>query len=255
MINEIQVKRAIKAGNSSAVILPRAWLNREVRIELIKKTPETILLEVIGILKEHIELKKVVGIYLVGSYARNEEDANSDIDILVVSDNIDRESIRDGIYNILIVSKELIKQKMETDLFPIGQMIKEALPLMNADYLKKLEVKITKKNIKWYLDTTKEKIKLIDKNLKKEKINNRVIYTLILRIRTLYIIGKLIENKSYSKKEFVKMITKISGNKTAYVSYVLVKDNREEAGETKKEEAERLLNYLRKQLEDVKKRI
>ena len=30
---EAQIKRAVKAGNSSAVILPRAWLNKEVRVE------------------------------------------------------------------------------------------------------------------------------------------------------------------------------------------------------------------------------
>jgi antitoxin component of MazEF toxin-antitoxin module len=44
---EIQIKKAIKAGNSSAVILPRAWLNKDIRVELIKKTPEIILSEVI----------------------------------------------------------------------------------------------------------------------------------------------------------------------------------------------------------------
>ena len=35
----VQIKKAVKAGNSSAVVLPRAWLNKEVKIELFKKTP------------------------------------------------------------------------------------------------------------------------------------------------------------------------------------------------------------------------
>ena len=94
---EIQIKKAIKAGNSSAVILPRAWLNKEVRIELIKKTPEAILYDVLEILKKHILLESITGVYLVGSYARGEEDENSDIDVLVITNNIDKEMISEGI--------------------------------------------------------------------------------------------------------------------------------------------------------------
>ena len=70
---EIQLKRAVRAGNSSAVILPKAWLNQEVRVELVKKTPEIILSDVIEIAKKYIELSSIIGIYLTGSYARGEE--------------------------------------------------------------------------------------------------------------------------------------------------------------------------------------
>ena len=44
---EIQIKKTVKAGNSSAVVLPKSWLNQNVRVELIKKTPEIMLLDVI----------------------------------------------------------------------------------------------------------------------------------------------------------------------------------------------------------------
>ena len=37
----MEIKKTVKAGNSSAVILPRAWLNQEVRVELVKKSQET----------------------------------------------------------------------------------------------------------------------------------------------------------------------------------------------------------------------
>ena len=91
---EAQIKKAVRAGNSSAVILPRAWLNKEVRVELAKKSHETILLEAINIIKKYIALKDVVGIYLTGSYARGEEDENSDIDIFIlVNDAQSRERL------------------------------------------------------------------------------------------------------------------------------------------------------------------
>ncbi len=251
---DIEIKKAVKSGNSSAVILPKAWLNKEVRVELVKKNPETILLDIIDIVKKYIDLKEIIGIYLAGSYARGEQEEESDIDILVISENIDKEMIHEGIYNILIVSKELLNQKLEYDLFPIGQMIKEAKALINSSYLDSIEVKITKKNVKWYIDTTKEKLELIKELLKnaKEEVNNKIIYTLILRIRTLYIIQGLINNQAYSKKDFMKLITKIAG-KIPYESYLSVKNNSEETNKTTKEEAEKLYYYLKKQLNDVKK--
>ncbi|MEK6952380.1 MAG: nucleotidyltransferase domain-containing protein, partial [Nanoarchaeota archaeon] len=143
----IQIKKAIKAGNSSAVILPRAWLNKDVRVELIKKTPEIILSDVFSIINKYVELKEIIGIYLVGSYARGEEDENSDIDVLVLTNNTDKEVIREGVYSILIMSSELLRQKLKRDLFPVGQMIREAQPLLNSNYLSSIEVNITKKNI------------------------------------------------------------------------------------------------------------
>ena len=258
---EIQIKKAIKAGNSSAVILPRAWLNKEVRVELIKKTPETILKEVIEILKENISLESIIGIYLVGSYARQEENENSDIDILVITDDIDKEVIEKGIYNVLIVSYQLLHQKLEQDLFPIGQMLKEAKSLLNSNYIKDLDIKVTKKNVKWYLDTTKEKLDIIKEYIddaKKENrnhIRDRIAYTLVLRIRTLEIIKKLIQNKNYSNRKFVGLINKVSAGTNAYEGYLTVKNNLKERNRVTISETEKLYEYLKRDLAKVKNMI
>jgi len=255
---EIQIKKAIKAGNSSAVILPRAWLNKEVRIELIKKTPEIILIDVLEILKNHIPLKSIIGIYLVGSYARGEEDEGSDIDLLIITDSIDKEIISEGIYNILIVSYQLVNQKLKGNLFPVGQMIKEAKPLINGDYIEDLEIEVTKKNVKWYIDTTTEKLEIIKGHIdgtkaqKKKYFGDKIAYTLVLRIRTLEIIKKLIQNKDYSKKEFIKLIRKISGSSNAYERYLASKNKLKEENKLKMNEAEILYEYLKMDLEKVK---
>lgn len=256
---EAKIKKTIKAGNSSAVILPRSWLNKEVRVELIKKTPEIILSDIISIVKKYIELGDIIGIYLIGSYARGEEDENSDIDILVITHDTDKEMINEGIYNILIISSELLKQKLNQDLFPVGQMIKEAKPILNSSYLDSIEIKITKRNIKWYLDTTEDKLKIIsrviDKMRKNNKkcVNNAVAYTLVLRIRTLYILKKLMENRDYSKRDFIRLIKKISEGINAYEGYLAVKNNSEEKSWTTIEETEKLYNYLKSELIEVKK--
>lgn len=256
---EVQIKRAVRAGNSSAVILPRAWLDREVRVELARKTPETILIEVIEILKKHVKLEEVIGIYLAGSYARGEEKEDSDIDILVVTRDTDKEMISEGIYNILIVSKILIKQKLDNDLFPIGQMIKEAKPLINSAYLESIEVKVTKKNIKWYTDTTEEKLKLIKeiidsaRKINKKHLDARIAYTLVLRIRTLYITEKLIKNKNYSNKDFLKIMKNVSKGTDAYDGYLAVKKNSSKKVNVDIEEISKLYDYLGSQLAKIRK--
>ena len=258
---EIKIKKAIKAGNSSAVILPRAWLNKQVRVELIKKTEEIILTDVIEILKKHIPLSSIIGIYLAGSYARREEDENSDIDVLVITDGIDKEMIQEGVYNLLVISYQLLHQKLNQDLFPIGQMLKEAKPLLNYDYIKDLEIKVTKKNVKWYLDSTKEKLEMIGKYiddalLKKNKhLEDKIAYTLVLRIKTLEIIKKLMQNKSYSKKEFLKLIKKISNGTNAYERYLAIKNDLKDENKLRIEEAKALYNYLKHDLARVKRMI
>ncbi|MEK6917687.1 MAG: nucleotidyltransferase domain-containing protein [Nanoarchaeota archaeon] len=257
---EIHIKKAVKAGNSSAVILPRSWLDREVRIELIEKTPEKILIDTLEIIKKHLNVDKIIGIYLVGSHARGDYDKDSDIDILVVTDDTDKEMISEGVYNILIVSSELLSQKLSQDLFPIGQMIREAKPLLNSSYLKSVNVKVTRKNISWYIDTTEDKLRLIkramDLSIKKNNyLSDLVAYTLILRIRTLYIIERLIKNQDYSKKEFLKLIGKVSHTPNPYERYLAVKNNLEITDGLSIEEAERLYDYLKSQLARIQKMI
>ena len=258
---EIQIKRAVKAGNSSAVILPRAWLNRKVRVELAEKDSETILIEVIGVVKKHLPLDKIIGVYLVGSYARSEQSEESDIDVMVITSDVDMNMIEEGIYNILVISSELLNQKLDRDLLPVGQMIKEARPLINSELLELLDVKVTKKNVKWYLETTEDKLKIIKQVIEQAKRTGRkylediVAYTLVLRIRTLHIIAKLIKNEEYSKKDFVGLIRRASGGTDAYGRYAAVKRNSEEGRGVKPEEAERLYDYLKNQLGEVKTRI
>ena len=253
---EIQIKKAIKAGNSSAVILPRSWLNEKVRVELLRKTPDVILYDVIDIIKNYIDLKDVVGIYLTGSYARGEEDETSDLDILVITNDLDKEMISKGICNILIVSEELLRQKIEKDLFPIGQMIREARPLLNSSYLKNIDVRVTKRNVKWYLDTTEDKLKIIKEVIERSKksgyLSDLVAYTLVLRIKTLHIIGGLVRKRDYSKRDFVELIKRISKGASAYERYLSVKNNMGDKKGIKVEEAERLYDYLEKQLKEVK---
>ena len=254
---EIEIKKAIKAGNSSAVILPRAWLNREVRVELVKKTPEIILKDVLDISKKYMPPERIFGVYLVGSYARKEEGKDSDIDVLIISENVDKEIVNEGVYSILIVSLSLLKWKLKNNLLPLGPMINEAVPLINSVYLDIMrnQLSVTRRNVKWYIETTKDKIDAIENSIKdaKKTVDNRVAYTLVLRIRTLKLIQMLYSGRTYPKEELINLLIKISGSNNAYESYLAMKNNVKKKNLATKEEAEKLLKYLEKELENTKK--
>ena len=65
----------------------------------------------------------------------------SDIDILIISEKTDRELIKEEGYKILIVSLNLLNYKLNENLLPIGTMLKEAQPLLNNSFLKKINIK------------------------------------------------------------------------------------------------------------------
>jgi len=256
---EIKLKKTIKAGNSCAVLLPKSWLNKEVRVELVKKSKQEILKDIIDILTNHIKLSEIVGIYLVGSYARGEETEKSDVDILVLTSRTSKKMISCGAYNILIVSGPLLHQKLKYDLFPIGPMLKEAQSLINSEYLKFLEIKITKRNVGEYIKTTEERLKDLKTIIKASKlrrkkiISDTVSYSVILRIRTLIIIKEMIKNNKHSKENLLNSIQKISGSKNTYEGYLSIKNNEKDSNKASLEEIEKLYQYLINELKEVKK--
>ncbi|MEK6859970.1 MAG: DUF2080 family transposase-associated protein [Nanoarchaeota archaeon] len=256
------LKKTIKSGNASAVVLPKAWLDKRVRIKLVDIDSETILYDVLDIVKPIVDLSEIIGIYLVGSYARKDMEEASDIDILVITEKISKELIKKGNYEIMIISLDLLDYKLNENLLPIGTMLKEAKPLLNSNFLKNINIKVTKKNIKWFLDTTKsslaivnESISLIEKSKPDGKLSDLIAYSLILRLRTLYMIDLLNKNKVYNKNDFIKLIENISGSKIAYERYIYAKGNEESKRELLVNEGKKIYEYLKKYLINIEKQV
>jgi len=252
------LKKTIKSGNASAVVLPKAWLDKRVRVELIDKTPETILYDVLEIIKPTVSLPDIIGIYLVGSYARVDQTDESDIDILIISQKTSKELIKKGNYEILIVSLDLLYYKLKKDLLPIGAMLKEARPLLNANFLIYLDIKVTKKNVRWYLETThdrlktiKESIDTIQSNKPNGKLSDAIAYSLILRLRTVYMIDCLKRGVDYKKGDFLKLVKTISGSLIAYERYVYAKGNDEYGRELPVSEGRKVYEYLKDYLKKI----
>src|SRR3989344_4814890 len=88
MLKTINVKEAIEKqvvgfGNGSIVYTPKKWIGEKVLV-ILEEKPMDIKGETMEMLKPHLE--SVEGVYLYGSFARNEQAEKSDIDILGIAD-------------------------------------------------------------------------------------------------------------------------------------------------------------------------
>ncbi len=255
MENEL-IRSAIRVGNSAGVLLPKEFLNTQVKVVL---QPLNVEKDILGILLEKKLLKDVLGIYLIGSYAREEQTIESDVDVLVITDKINKK-IKKGKYEIVCVNKEEVERQLKENALPILPMIIEAKAVLNKPLLRGyIDFPLNKKNLKWHIDTTKSAMRVVEASIKLSKEmglleGDATSYALILRLRTLYIIDCLRKNKQWKRKEFLRLIKKIAGSLIAYEEYLKVKNNKGKIlYNLPVNEAERLMNYINKEIKEVEK--
>jgi len=249
------IKNTIRVGNSAGVLLPKEFLNTQVKIVL---QPLDIEKDILDILLQKKVLQRVLGVYLIGSYAREEQTIESDIDVLVITDNLN-DRINKGKYDLMLVSKELIDEKMKKDIFPLLPMMIEAKPIINQGLIKDyIDNPLTKRNLNWHIETTKSAMRIIKESIKLAeendiKIGDAYAYSLILRLRTLYIINCIRKNKLWKKEEFLDLIKKISGSLIAYERYVSSKNKDTLERKLPINEAKRLMEYVNEENKEVEK--
>lgn len=254
MIQEL-IKPVVKVGNSAGVILPKNWINGKARIELIEK-PINVKKDILEILEPY--LQDIEGIYLIGSYARGEQTKESDIDVLVITNKINKK-IKKGKYEVILISKDKVEIALEKNIIPILPMLKEAKPLINNSLIKKYQTtKLTKKNLKGHIELTKSALEINKEFIKsdeemKSNSSDTVAYSLILRLRETYIVDCLIKNKIQRKKELLNLIKKISGSLKAYAGYLRDKNNEKNKNELPIKEAEKLYYYVLKKIKEQEK--
>ena len=217
------IKQAVKVGNSAGVLLPRKYLNSLVKIVL---EPLNIEKEVLDILMKEGILKDVMGIYLFGSYARGEETADSDIDILVITGNLTK-ALKEGNYDILFISKEKLENNLNRNLY-LYSLIREAKVIFNKELIEnyknvKFDLRLSKK-LKEISRVTRINQGFVAIGEKEEKVMDGTIYSIILRLRELFLINCLIHGKDYSNKVFLRLVEKES-NLERYKAYLRFKNN------------------------------
>ena len=249
MQNEI-IKQAFKLGNSAGVLLPIEWKDRKVVIKLIDKS---ISQEVFEILDERGLLKSVIGIFLAGSYARGEETESSDIDILIITDNVDKQ-IKTGKYEIVLISKDKLEKSILKSLY-LASLINEAKAILNEHLLKHYKNGLNDKDglnralIKKSIDEIKSITKINEGFAKMdgelgEPVADETLYSIVLRLRELYLIECLKKGISSYNKEFINLIKKIAGEE-AYNAYLRIKNDLKPRKVIPFEEAGKLIDEIK----------
>ncbi|MFW5847116.1 MAG: nucleotidyltransferase domain-containing protein [Nanoarchaeota archaeon] len=243
------IKPTITVGNSAGVLLPSSWKNSTVRVCLVEQPHLDEVLKII----DPVEIQ---GIYLCGSYAKNEQTEESDIDLLVVNEKKEG-TIKKGKYEINYITQESLN-KMEAILY--YPMILESKTLLNKSLLERLkkETYLSKKILSEYLRATKKMLKLNELEItlaekeKRKNVSSSISYSLVLRLRTYYILKQIKKKKIWKKSQFLKLIKDLTGSHKAYKSYLNMKNNKK-VNDLSVIDARKLLNYLKKETEKWEK--
>lgn len=247
---ETITKKTREVGTSAGVLLPRKWLNKQVIVTLFEPSKEKILQDVAECLCKYNLNEEAKGIYIFGSHARGDFDLNSDIDILVVTNNVNK-LINYENYEILLVSENSLSKNIENSLIYLS-ILNEAKVILNKDLINKYRIRKYKLNIKKLLpeikkilDINKECIETCKNN--KIKIPDGIAYSLVLRLRELYLIKCLSSNNYYSKEDFLRFV----GEK-AYSAYLRIKRNKKELDDLSYEELKNIVEISERWLKELK---
>jgi len=238
------LKEVNKFGTGGHVSLPKEWIGKKVEVILVEKSVEDVKKEIIELILPFSS--EVKGVYLVGSYARGEQEVNSDVDVLIIGNKkfkIEKEN-----FEFIVLTEKEIEKTLKENAILILPLLREAKGIFNEELIKKFDnYKFNKKNLKWYLETTENSLEIIKESLENDIIDvPKLIYSLVLRLRGLF----LIKNKKYSNKEFKKYL----GIKDIYEVYRAVRDSKKIPEiEISKKDLERLNEFAFKELEWARK--
>ncbi len=257
------VKKAVDIGNGAAVYVPKEYSGREI-ILLLPEGIQEIKQRVLSTLIEF--MPNILGVYLFGSYARNENTQDSDVDILVITKEKDK-SIAKALIDIdaRVTTLETIKKTLKNHPLFIYPILRESRPLLNSFLLEELKnLKIDIKKFNWDFEDIKRIIRIIESfvALDEKDIVPAHIYSLIMRVRILHLIECIIENKEYANSSVYAILENRGLKKELIVKffkiYRNIRDDKEEEININKEEINSLIdilkNYLKKVEDETKKK-
>jgi predicted nucleotidyltransferase len=186
------IKKVMKSGNAGSVYVPKDWIDQLVVIRLF--SVNGMVLEALSPYLENIQ-----GIYLHGPHARGEDVGGSDMDVFVVTKKEVSPRKTHGM-NIETVRRDEIEEYARENPVEFHSMIKEAVPIMNESLLDELrEYKLDREGIdKYYRDV--ERTLSLAKELEKDGDLSGAVYSLILKLKGMYVIG--LKGEEYSRDEF-----------------------------------------------------
>ncbi|MEI6058440.1 MAG: DUF2080 family transposase-associated protein [archaeon] len=252
------IRKVTEIGNGAHIFAPKEWLDDEViLVRIPKKNAKD---EAMKLLYPHLD--KIIAAFIYGSHARNENDKDSDLDIFVISS--EKFNIKSKDIEIIVVPEDKIELAKKLNPILFYSMIREAKPLINSAYLDKLKNEKIKFNyFKSFIEETKDSIESdkslidLDKKIKNKYSADSVIYSLILRLRGVFIINMLLNKEAYSKKKFRDWVVTNSDidYEKVYKIYRAIRDDKKVDEKVPIGQAESLMDLLDKGVVNLKKEI
>ena len=197
-VKEQIVREVNLIGNGAHIFAPKEWANEKVLVvRLEKKSVKEELLEIL-----YPYLDKITAVFIYGSYARKEETKDSDVDVLVIA----KEKFKiekNNKFQIIVLAEVEIDNTVRLNPILMYSIFKEASAVINSGYLEllkkhKIDYSSFSSFIKSSHDSLKSNIELLELDKKTGKnVSNSIIYSLILRLRGIFIIENLIKNIFY----------------------------------------------------------
>src|SRR3989344_2389773 len=205
--NQEQIVRIAKTfGNGAHISVPKGWTGEQV--VLVRSQKKSLRERIFSVLDSY--LNSVVGVYLYGSYARDEQGEDSDIDLFVITDK--KIEIKAEGFEILCLGQKEIEKAIQLEPLLMYAILSEAKHLINSSLLENLKknYKPTVDYFREYLKDCQRMIKISEEFLESEKaefiISEAVIYSLVLRLRGIFIIKSIVKVDKYSHKLFKSWI-------------------------------------------------
>ncbi len=252
---EEQITRKVTSiGNGAHIFLPRGWINE---IVYVTKPKISLKEKIISILNPYLE--NIEGAYLYGSRARNEHDSKSDIDLLIISSK--KIKLKQEGMDIIALDKKNFKKSISLNPILIYSILNEGVSIINSELLEDLKKEFKPKisDFKEFIDSTSSIID-INKDLinqEEDLIDDKgtYSYSIILRLKGIFIINSLLNRKKYSNKEFIHWIKKNCPNielDLVYESYRQFKIKNSSNIKIKKSDLIDLQNFLNEQTKKLK---
>ena len=172
---------------------------------------------------------------------------------MIVTEDIDRQ-VKIGKYEIIFISKGRFEKSITKNLY-LASLINESKAILNNDLLKYYKNKISNIPIKKHLDEIKSVTKINEKSVEidqemEEKVSDETLYSIILRLRELYLIECLKSSRNPSKKEFTDLIKKFASEES-YNAYLRIKNDIKSKKVIPIKEARLLIDEIKKRIRNL----